>query len=153
MASSSVLFGTFSQNNDADIAADAARFQATQQTQQISIMGMNMISQANIKSLDFQFGVQSQERVAMAQMHYADLSDARMSANERRGMRNELRMAMLQFNAQIHQDNLGHAENLAKIDFEAKQLGYQEKHDDKEFALKSKEIDQQGMVSGSSFFT
>lgn len=144
MGSNSVLFGAFSSNNDAEVMASSAQFQATQQTTQVQIMGMNMLAQAQIRSGDLQFQTSTQERIAMAQMKYGDLADARLAANERRSLRNELKMATLQYNAQIQSLAYGHEEKMDQIKNDAKEMGYKQDALNKEFALKKQELAQGG---------
>lgn len=146
MGSNSVLFGLYSSNNDAEVMASSAQFQATQQTTQVQIMGMNMLAQAQIRSGDLQFQTATQERIAMAQMKYGDLADARMAANERRSLRNELKMATLQYNAQIQSLAYGHEENMDKIKNDAKEMGYKQDALNKEFQLKKQELAQGGSM-------
>jgi len=117
MSSQSALWGMWSTNNDAEVAAQAS-------VDNSRIMGMNMLEAAKIRSGDLQFAVSSQQTIAMAQIEQMGMMDARQAANERRALRNELRYATLQYSAEIKKIGHEHVENMKELDNQAEEIEF-----------------------------
>lgn len=109
------FFGYLGASAQASAMTSIASTNANAMIQTTQISANASVEQTRLQVMGMVFAANTQYLQAMQQMQYMDMADRRQGLMWRQQLSADIRMATLQYNAQIHANNLSHQERMSEI--------------------------------------